>query len=299
MNILVIGGSYFLGRVFTMVATNEHTLTLINRGRYSMKELGVKEYVLDRNDAEKIANLPYDDYDAVVDFCAYNSGDIKRIIENIPATIKKYIFISTVDVYERGKNYAKLEDAPLSTIRYPGEIGDYIAGKIELEKELKDICKERGISYCILRPSMIYGPYNYAQRESEYIRHIIKQRKIIAPVDSNGYFQLVYVKDVANAIMEVLKKDDKEMVYNISSSEILYYDIFIKILKKVSDIEFEIEYMAIEDILENNILAPFPLTLEETEICDGSKITEECNFSYTTLRDGMKKTYNAFKPVFN
>ena len=37
MKILVIGGTYFLGRVFTIVASKEnHQLFLLNRGTYSM-----------------------------------------------------------------------------------------------------------------------------------------------------------------------------------------------------------------------------------------------------------------------
>ena len=43
MKILVIGGSYFYGRVFVMEAAKEHRLTLLNRGTYSMQEFGVEE----------------------------------------------------------------------------------------------------------------------------------------------------------------------------------------------------------------------------------------------------------------
>ena len=50
--ILVIGGSYFAGRVFTMVASNQCELTLINRGRYSMSRYpDVQEIRCDRHDA--------------------------------------------------------------------------------------------------------------------------------------------------------------------------------------------------------------------------------------------------------
>ncbi len=46
MKILIIGGSYFLGRVLTMLSSTKFELTLVNRGRYSMKQFGVKEYFL-------------------------------------------------------------------------------------------------------------------------------------------------------------------------------------------------------------------------------------------------------------
>ena len=44
--ILIIGGTYFAGRVFAMIASqNGYSISFINRGRYSMDFLGdVKEH---------------------------------------------------------------------------------------------------------------------------------------------------------------------------------------------------------------------------------------------------------------
>ena len=50
MKILVIGGSYFLGRVFVMQAAGVHEITLVNRGTYSMEEWGVRQIRGDRRD---------------------------------------------------------------------------------------------------------------------------------------------------------------------------------------------------------------------------------------------------------
>ena len=86
MKILVIGGSYFVGRVLTIVASKEHELTLINRGKYSMEQFGVKEYVADRHDLSKIEALPAEEYDVVVDLCAYNPTDIELFIRNLKST---------------------------------------------------------------------------------------------------------------------------------------------------------------------------------------------------------------------
>jgi hypothetical protein len=80
MKILVIGGSYFLGRVFTIIASKDHELTLVNRGKYSMKQFGVREYVANRYDATQIAKLPEENFDVVVDFCAYNPMDIECLV---------------------------------------------------------------------------------------------------------------------------------------------------------------------------------------------------------------------------
>ena len=298
MKVLIIGGSYFLGRVFVMLASKEHELTLINRGTYSMSQFGVTEYKLDRNDIEALKQLPKEDYDVVVDFCAYNPNEVKKVITYLPGNIQKYVLISTADVYERGIDGKKAEKTSLSTIFYEGEAGAYIHGKIQLEKELIKECKEKKISYAILRPTIIYGPYNYAPRESEYIREIIQEGKVIFPENADGKFQFVYVKDVANAILQIMQKDEEEQIYNICSSEISDYSSFLSVLNRVSTYPFETEYATIEQILQKGILAPFPLTKEETELYDGTKFEEKFGFQYTALEDGMKKTFKAFENVF-
>ena len=40
MKILVIGGSYFYGRVFVMLTAPQHEITVVNRGTYSMADRG-------------------------------------------------------------------------------------------------------------------------------------------------------------------------------------------------------------------------------------------------------------------
>ena len=149
MKILVIGGSYFFGRVFVMLAAKEHEVTVVNRGTYSVAELGAGQIKGDRRDAALWRSVA-DDYDCVVDFCAYEKGDIARVLENMPGSIGQYVFISTVDVYERGKGGLIEEDAPFETRILPGEAGGYIAGKVALEQEIREACGRLGTAYTVL-----------------------------------------------------------------------------------------------------------------------------------------------------
>ena len=132
MKILVIGGSYFFGRVFVMLASKEHEITVVNRGTYSLAEFGVRQIKGDRRN-EGVWRSLEGDFDVIVDFCAYEPGDIERVLDNLPGKLRQYIFISTVDVYERGSGGRRGEDAPLETRIFPGEAGAYIAGKVALE----------------------------------------------------------------------------------------------------------------------------------------------------------------------
>ena len=113
MNILVVGGSYFLGKCFVQMAAEKHQITVFNRGNRPLPLSGITEVKGDRHNPRDIQALHGKSFDVVVDFCAYEKGDIRTLFENLHANFKQYIFISTCDVYERGLGKLLSEDAPL------------------------------------------------------------------------------------------------------------------------------------------------------------------------------------------
>lgn len=302
MNLLVIGGSYFYGRVFVMEAAKEHTLTLLNRGTYSMKEFGVKEIVGDRHDSEALAKCT-EDYDAVIDFCAYEAGDAALVIKNLSGKIGQYVMISTVDTYERGSGVVKTEEHALEYRCFPGETGAYITGKVALEEEIPQVCGNRKIPWTILRPAILYGPYNYAPRESVYIQMMLLNRALPRFMDADGRFQFVYVKDAALAVLSVLGNEKAYgQAYNLCQDEIITYDMFFTVLKKVTDPEVterlqEIP-ITVDSAMAQQIPVPFPAKEEETELCSNEKSKRELKLEYTDFEEGMRRTYNAFKHVY-
>lgn len=298
MKILVIGGSYFYGRVFVMLSAKDHEVTVVNRGTYSMEAFGVKEIKGDRHDAALWRQLD-GPYDAVVDFCAYRPGDIEMVLDNLPVAVKQYILISTVDVYERGTGAVKREDAPLETRQFPGEAGDYISGKVSLEKEVGEVCKRHQTAYTVLRPAILYGPYNYAPRESAYIRMAVQDKCIPAFSDAEGRFQFVYVKDAAEAILKCLGTEKAfGQAYNLCEDEILDYARFFEELKQASGENLREFPIRVSAAVDQGLPTPFPLTAEETELVSNEKSKEELGMVYTPFSEGMKKTYAAFRHIF-
>lgn len=305
MNILVIGGSYFYGRVFVMETAREHSdyhMTLLNRGTYSMEEFGVSQITGDRHDKDILASCK-EDYDAVIDFCAYEAGDVPGIIENLTGRIGQYILISTVDAYERGSNAVMAEDHALEHRRFAGEAGAYIAGKVAAEEELVKVCGDRNIPYTILRPAILYGPYNYAPRESAYIQMMLVNHVLPRFIDAEGRFQFAYVKDAAHAVLKVLGNERAYgQVYNLCQDAVVTYESFFGVLKEVADSEVaeslqEIP-ITIDSAMAQQIPVPFPATAEEIQLCSNEKSKTELGMEYTDFTEGMRRTYNAFKRVF-
>lgn len=298
--ILVIGGSYFAGRVFAIMSSREtdFALTLINRGRYSMSTLpNVREYVCDRHDAEKLRTLPKEHYDAVVDFCAYSGEDVRTLLTSLPCSFDKYILLSTADVYQRTGTGARNEDTPLLTSQPLGAEGEYLWGKLLAETCAAEICAEKGVLLTVLRPSFIFGPYNYAPRESYYIEKIVRRQPIPLPVDADSRFSCVYVKDAALAVIACINSPEGG-VYNLAAPETLDYAAFIGTLCRVCDMPSEVMPVTIEEAMQAGYTLPFPLTPAEEELFDGSRICAELGFRYTPFAEAMQKTYLSTKPVF-
>ena len=321
MKILVIGGTYFLGRKFVDMAKTRHEITLINRGTNPYEDSSdthVMSCCLDRRDVDALSKFPYAKYDVVVDFCAYAPGDIKLIFDNLNADFSHYIFISTVDVYKRGTGEVLTEDSPTEDRYFGGAAGDYIAGKILLEKELLQCASlpmvSSEVSTTIIRPAFIYGPGNYSPREGIYMNWIDDAGMILHPSDATGRFQLVNVFDVACGILvccervEALKfndSDDEKYMskesemnersnhdcFNLVPPEILTYDNFADALKRAIDTDFEIVSLTVSEINERGIPLPFPLTEAESLVCSGKRSEEILHLQYTPLDRGLRETY--------
>lgn len=312
MKILVIGGSYFYGRVFVMLAAQKHDVTVVNRGTYSMEEFGVRQIRGDRHDP-LLWKRCGGDYDVVVDFCAYERGDIKTVLENLPGRPGQYIFISTVDVYQRRSGAAAMgaeaegspfkdETFPLEERRFPGEAGAYISGKVALERELRQACEETETVFTVLRPAILYGPYNYAPREALFVRMAVREHALPRFTDADGRFQLVYVKDAADAALKCLGNEKSYgQAYNLCGDEAADYAMFFRELAECAEaagVEASEFCVTLREAEEKRIPVPFPATTAETELVSNEKSREELGMEYTPLAEGMRRTFRAFSRVY-
>ena len=302
--VLVLGGSYFAGRAFTVLASRDGNfeLHIVNRGSRPLGPMAnVTEFVCDRNDAAKLVGmLPAGEYDAVVDFCAYHVGDISKILEAMHDRIKQYIFISTSSVYDRRDNSPMRETDRVMNLKDVGRenfLDDYIREKLLLETELMQACTIYRLPHTIIRPNFLYGPFNYAPRESWYIERIVKGEPIPVPVDANTSFSFCYVADLARLLMLCCGEEKAyRQIYNVAGPEEITYKSFMEILKAVSDIPFVTTDVTVQQVLEQNIPLPFPL--EFSELLDGTKARDQLGLTYTPFADGMAKAFKAFRKVF-
>lgn len=294
MNILVLGGSYFLGRCFVNMACKDNNLYVFNRGNCPIDMPEVIQIKGDRHNISDLFKLSKYEIDVIVDFCAYNKDDINSVIKALKVMPKQYIFVSTVDVYERGKGEALSENASFETRDFGGDAGAYITGKVILEKEIKEAAATYGFSYTVMRPAFIYGPGNYAPREGIYFNWIKKAGQILHPIDATGEFQLVYVTDVAMAICAALGNEEAyNEAFNLTGEKVENYNSFAETLSKIVNTDFVRVDVTVDVVNEKQIPLPFPLTREQSNWYKGEKALKLIG-RYTSFEEGLRETYRYF-----
>ncbi len=294
INILIIGGSYFAGRVFVeeLLKGKDTDISVFNRGRISMNMEGVTELVGDREEITQIKQqIPEKEWDVIVDFCAYSPKHIQDLIQNIPGTIRHYIFISTTTVYKNtsdspvNEDAAKLERAQQDL----GSYADYGYEKWLAECALSKECEQRGIHYTILRPAIIYGPYNYAPRETYFFDLLKDKKAIVIPENGSSLFSFIYVIDMARIIIKCMaNKRVYDQAYNLASDELVSYEKIVEVLSKITGKDLQPVKMPIAEI--NQLAMPLPFPLNEQLVYCGEKIQHLFEFEYTPFLNGMHET---------
>ncbi len=260
---------------------------------------GVTQIVCDRHDVEKLNRVLPEGirFDAVIDFCGYHEGEIRSILQIMGERAGQYIFISTSSVYDASIQRPKNENDRIRISIGGSFVDEYIAEKAALEKECIAGCAWYRIPYTILRPAFLYGPLNYAPRESYYIEKIVKHEKVPVVTDSNSRFSFCYVKDLAEALQLCAGNPvSYGEIFNVASYEEITYDLLISTLEEAGGIPFEKEEYTVGEVISKKLPLPYPL--DTNDLVDGSRISGVLGLNYTLFRDGMIKTFNAFRKVF-
>lgn len=293
---LIIGGSYFAGRVLVeeMFRTGDYDLYVLNRGSRPLNLEGVTELLADRHDPGALRRaLPSGKWAGVVDFSGYNRLAVEGIIDALgPGAAVHYIFISTVSVYRDSLLLPFTETAPLLTgpRPQPGKNPNYGFDKCQAEEAVKERCRAAGMAWTILRPAMIYGRYNYAPRESWFFDLLRQGEPVVIPEKGMSLFQFVLVDDLARVIRCCLRDEfSRNTIFNVAAPDLISYDRYVAVLEEITGRPVPVQPMAVEEINARRIPLPFPL--DRHVIISTERLVRSLGFEYTDFNEGMRRTW--------
>lgn len=210
MNVLVLGGTVFLGRhVVAALLARGHVPTLFNRGRSAPDAFpGVEQLRGDRSaGAEGLAALAGQRWDAVVDCCGYVPRVVGASTARLRDAVGRYVFISTISVYRDFSRPGIDEDAPVAELDDPTTEdvpAHYGALKAACERVVADAFGERA---SIVRPGLIVGPHDPTGRFTYWVERAERGGEILAPEGGALPVQFIDVRDLAAWIVTLLERD--------------------------------------------------------------------------------------------
>lgn len=296
-NILVIGGSYFAGRVFVeeLLSCGKYVPYVMNRGSRPLRLEGVREIVCDRHDTAGMSSaIVPREWHAVVDFCAYTPGDIATVLRHLPGTVRRYIYVSTSTVCRNSAHLPMSEETAKLAGPSPGAEGAYAYDKWLLEGELARCCDEKSIPHVSLRPAFVYGKYNYAPRESYFFDLIARNEPIVLPQPPQALFSMVTVWDLAGICIACLENDEVGGgAYMVCADELVSYDLLIETLETITARKFDVRRQSLRIITAARLPLPFPL--EEHLVYSSARLSRVLQHRYLSLAEGMARTYEWYR----
>lgn len=198
MNILILGGTLYLGRHMVDAAlARGHTVTLFNRGRTQPNLYPQVEKLIGDRDGD-LSALDGRTWDAVIDTSGYVPRIVRRTAEALRGKIGYYSFVSSMSVYDDFTANRDEENAALATMD-DAESEDvaryYGALKLRCEQALEDIFPAHVLN---LRAGFIVGAYDTNNRFAYWLRRIARGGEVLTPGDPNDPVQFIDARDLCD-----------------------------------------------------------------------------------------------------
>jgi 2'-hydroxyisoflavone reductase len=209
MKVLIIGGSIFAGRHITDALLSEgHRVTHFNRG-FSGGPRGDVE-TIKGNRTTDLDLLSDRTWDAVVDTCGYVPGDVRLSTERLKDRAGRYVFISTVSVYDydRIEDGAPLDETAATVVLAPNADDKVVTGetygalKVLCEAVVADTFAEDAT---IVRSGVMVGPHDASDRFTYWVARCARGGRMLAPGDPNEPMQFIDVRDLAAFVVRAIE----------------------------------------------------------------------------------------------
>jgi len=248
MKILVTGATGFIGRhLVKELVRRRHDVTClirdINKIKY-FKKLDVKTVHGDLFDEDSLkkavkkkdivyhlaaeGNLSANSEEDFKKFFRVNAEGTRKILEAVrkygKKDIKKIVcFSSTAAV--------GLKSKPVDETTKPKPISPYQRSKFQAEKIAENYFKKYKMPVCIVRPSMVFGPYSI---KSEILKMCKFIKKGIFILFNNGYnaIPLAYVEDVVNGTIIVGEKGKPGEIYFLTWDKVYTMNDIVSSISK-------------------------------------------------------------------
>ena len=297
MKILMIGGTGNISLSVSQQLLNAgHELWLLNRSGASACLPGARFIQADINLHSSLDG----NWDVVVNWIAFNPGDIERDLRLFQGRAAQYVFISSASCYQNpGPTPWITERTPLENPYWA-----YSRAKIAAENRLRQLAAEYDLPFTIVRPSFTYarviplavGGWN----EYTAIQRIRDGRPVVVHGDGTSLWTITHADDFARGFCGLLGNPQAlGEDFHITSDEFLPWNRIYQLTAAALNCEANIVHVTSDRIcaLDPDYKGSLLGDKSESALFDNSKIKRvvpefRCHIPFA---EGIKSTLQWFE----
>jgi 2'-hydroxyisoflavone reductase len=256
MNILILGGTRFLGRHLVNAAlARGHTLTLLNRGKSNPELFPELETIIADREAG-LGKLSSRSWDAVIDTCGYVPRIVNLSAQTFKDTVGCYVFISSISVYSDSSKIGLDEHDPVGRLadenleENTGE--SYGPLKALCEKTVQAAFPSRAL---IIRPGLIVGPYDPTDRFTYWPVRVARGSDLLAPEKPEVPVQIIDGRDLAEFTIKLIEQKTIGTFNATGPDYELSLGRMLAACKKVSNSDANFRWASVDFLAENKVEA--------------------------------------------
>lgn len=284
-NVLVLGGTRFVGRAIVDALLGEHQVTVANRGTQPLWDSRLGQLVRDRTDPDQARKALVGEYDTVVDVSGTHQDHIQAVLSSSPVTnADRYIYISSASVYDRTRANPPFREGDPAT----GDAiwGDYGFAKAGCENLLR-VGIRRELT--VLRPPYVYGPRNTEDREQFCWARMLGDQPLFVPADGRVRIQFCHAEALAAVVAAACAGSLTSGTYNVAEPRSYSIDEYIDVLAEAAGLRPRLVHIT-DPCIPARDYFPFrnqELTLDTTRVAG--------IYEHVPLAEGLRQTLTWFR----
>jgi 2'-hydroxyisoflavone reductase len=293
LDLLFLGGTGFIGpHQINYALGRGHTVTMFNRGSNAgLYGDRVEELTGDRD--AKIgeglkALVGTRRWDVVVDNSGYVPRHVKESAELLKGRCSRYVYTSTVAVYDFEAQPFVDNNGPLLPAPRPDteEVTGETYGplKAECDRIVQSIFGDKAT---IVRPTYVIGPGDSTDRFTYWVERFYKGGDIVCPVGPDVNFTAIDVRDLCDWLIN-LAENDTPGIFNgsgpqspMSNREVMYA------LRAFNGGDIRLHWPSVERLTELDYPTPM---FDRTEVSNGidSSAAQRTGLRFRSLADSIR-----------
>jgi len=323
MKVFITGGTGFIGTyLMKRLAQTKHELHCLARETSDiqfLKEAGANIFTGDVTDKASLLK-GMEGCDWVVHlassfvfwvpnnqvFYDVNITGTRNVMESaLEKGISKVVYVSTAAVYGNA-DWPIKEETPVGTER----ASKYVRTKYDGDLIAWNLYEEKKLPLVVIYPSAVIGA-NDPKAAGQYIKNYA-QGRMPAQVLTKHFFPFVHVKDVAEAIVKALEKENNIGEKYIVSTENHTWGEINQMISEISGTKLpSLKFPTWMTVMTSYLLTGIANLIRKPPIwdmsvdqislmkqgfkIDGSKAERELEITYTPVYDGIKEAIESFK----